>query len=249
MKKLLCILLLFCVLLSVGCAKESLPAVETFDQSTTRTTEEPTLESTEPTAMPTHTDEEPPKLSSYGVEYTSVKMQRDSVGNAWLNVIVTVKNTGEEAIRLTDGCIVVFAEEQQVLTIEDATCYPSVLQPGESGYYFEQVLKYVDENCEFRVDFGANMEKASSEITQFVVDSQVYDAAFGVEVRGTLSESAQGVVCAAVLFNTEQKPFAVLYEYFDEPTDEFTLSSDKLPEGLTKEDVSSHIVYVYPYAS
>ena len=250
MKKLLCLFVLFCVILSVGCAVESAPTVETFEQDTTQPTTEPTTEATEPTTLPTENNEEPPKMASYVVEYTSVKMQRDSVGNSWLNVIVTVKNTGEEAIRLTDGTIAAFADDEQVLLIENATCYPNILRPGEIGYYFEQDPTYVEDGRELRVEFGANMERASADNAQFIVeDSQVYDAAFGVEVRGAFSESVQGIVCAAVLFDMEQKPFAVLYEYFDEMTNEFTLSSDKLPEGLSKEDVASHIVYVYRYES
>lgn len=253
MKKLLCIFLLCCLMFVTACSEETQPIVVTYDQSTTQKTSatEPTMEEpTESESTEAHTASPTVVAPKYEVCYSSVWVQRDSVGNAWLNVIAEVKNVSDEPLSLTQGTILVFANEEHVLTLEDAVCYPRVLEPGQIGYYFEQSQAYVQEDAQLRVEIESNVERANDLALYVDESSQIYDSAYGVEVRGTFPADieAEGILCVAViLYDTEQKPFAVLYDYIDSETNEFTLSSDKLPEGLRKEDISSHIVYVYPY--
>lgn len=252
MKKLIFVLLLCMVLLS-ACAQDSATDVVTYAPKTEQTedTTEPTSES-ESEAEPSETASTGfSKMQSYEVTYSSVTTQRDSVGNSWINVLLTVQNTGSNPICLTDSSISIYADEELALTIDGAVCYPRVLEPGQVGYYFEQQPGFLEEGKKLSAQIDTNMENAN-QLPQFTVeDSQIYDAAFGIEIYGAFPTDfeAEGLLCvAAVLFDTEQKPFAVLCDYIEADANEFTLSSDKLPEGLSAQDVSSHVVYVYPYA-
>lgn len=255
MKKHIVFLLAICLIVSTLCAcgKEAAPTVVTYEKDTTEaTTQAPQTtapETTEPASVTEPTGEA--HTAFYEMTYSSARIQRDSVGNLWLNVMISLVNQSQETISLPYSTISIYADGEEVLQLEDVICYPQILEPGETGYYFEQCQVDLDENLELTAETSPNVERANDMKKYAVEDIQLRDSAFGVEVYGMYrtDEAVSGLMCAAVvLFDLEGKPFAVLSDYFDASAKEFILSSDKLPEGLRTTDISSYIAYVYPYA-
>lgn len=255
MKKYIVFLLTICLLATTlfACGKEAEPTVVTFEKDTTEATTQPPqtspTETTEPTTIPEPTGEV--HTVYYEMTHSSARIERDSVGNLWLNVMISFMNKSEETISLPYSTIYIYANGEEVMQLEDVMCYPQILEPGETGYYFEQRQVDLDESLELTAETSPNVERANGMIKYAVEDIQLRDSAFGVEVYGMYQteEAVSGLMCAAVvLFDLEGKPFAVLSDYFDASEKEFILSSDKLPEGLRVSDISSYIAYVYPYA-
>ncbi len=255
MKKLLCVIVLFCMLFVAACSEEPLPPVLTYDQSKTEgpaSTEPSTTELTQEVSETTQAPSDSPAvvMPKYEITYYDVMSTRDVNGNPWLNVIVQVINMSDEPISITQGTVLLDYEGEEQVVLENVNCYPQLLQPGQSGVFFEQSHTYVPEDIEPHLEIEANVERANDCLQHMDETSQISDGAYGVEVNGTFPAQMldEGQLCvAAILFNTEQKPFWVMSDLIESDINEFTLSSDKLPEGLRKEDISSHVVYVYPY--
>ena len=251
MKKLLALIMAISMLMITACSEEAAPTVETFDQNTTESTEATTAESTEPDILEIPTDDFEPVDVGCEVQYSSVKTHRDSVGNVWIDAIAEVKNTGSEAICLTPATMVIYANDVAICTLEDVECFPKVIEPGQVGYYFEQSQQYVDEDAALTMELDPSMERANGIAQYMIEDSQLVPTAFGVGVQGAypMHDDLTGMIrVAAILFDHDQKPMAVLFTDLEGEDNHFVLESDKLPEDWSMESISSYIVYVYRYA-
>ena len=253
MKKLFALLMIVSMLLTCACSEETVPTVETFDPNTIAPTSE-TEETTEPTSEePTEdtTQDIAPTPIDCAVQYSSVTTHRDSVGNVWVDAIVEIKNNSQKAICLMPDTLAIYADGELVCTMEGVECYPRVIEPGQVGYYFDQKQQYVDENATLTAEINPSLENAYNVAQYIVEDSQLTDAAFGISVQGMfpLKDDLDAPIrVAAILFDAEQKPLAVLFEDIDGGANDFVLESDKLPETLSRDSIASHIVYVYEYA-
>jgi len=226
--------------------------VITYEPETTQHMQPSEESMTQPTILPEIPEETQPQEPIEYIElvYSSAKTRRDNVGNIWMDVLVGFRNVSQEEICLSYSNIDVFADGEHLMTLTDAVCYPVSIEPGETGYYFEQVQADLNENAELTVQMQPNIERANHIVRYPVEDVQVRDSAFGVEIYGMYQseEDPEGLLVAAVvLYDLDNEPIAVLSDIFSASTKEFILSSDKLPEGLSSQDISSYIAYVYPY--
>ena len=251
MKKLIAFILAMSMLMITACSEEAAPTVETFDKNTTESTEASTAEPTESDILEIPSDDFEQVDAGCEVRYSSVTTHRDSVGNVWIDAIAEVKNTGEEAICLTPASMVIYADGEAICTLEDVECFPKVIEPGQVGYYFEQSQQYIDENAALTMELDPSMERANG-IAQYIIeDSQLIQTPFGVGVQGAypMRDELTGVIrVAAILFDYDQKPMAVLFTDLEGDGNDFVLESDKLPEDWSVASISSYIVYVYRYA-
>lgn len=262
MKKHLVLLLIFAVLLSglAACSEEKGETVVTsstsfVDNETDETdvSGDPNESVGESTSEALPTDE--PSFSTetqedYLLTYSSVSTHRDSQGNAWLNVMVGYTNTSDTPLML-DYCVITINDDgEDILTLTDVPSYPSVIAPGETGYYFQQ--EYVDFEVGERVGLSFTPSIRTCDEREYFPVSQVQclDAAFGIEVSGTVdvpSDTSGLMEICAILFDTDGQPVAVLFDYVDAAETSFILSSDKLPEGMTAESFSDCAVYACLY--
>ena len=237
-------------ILLAACSAETTEPVTTYEVLTTaETTTPPTIElPSETTAAPETTQAPSEPAEPFKQVYSSVTTQRDAVGNIWLNTFAAVKNTGNEAITFPKATLTVFDGEEEIKVIEDVVCYPNVIEPGECGYFFEQGPMDIAEGSDLRVEVAANLERAVGLTKQTVRDIQVYDLAYGIEIYGAYEPQVEsGLVCiAAIVFDLNRDPIAILSDYIDASEIQFVLSSDKLPEGIRSSDVEVQ-VYAYPY--
>lgn len=231
-----------------GCSEETKEPIVTYEVTTTEaTTQGPTVsESEEPTLTETQTPEEP--KMPYELVYASAETSRDTVGNVWLNVVAAVKNTSDEPICLKNTSLIVSAANEELASIEDAVCYPNVIEPGAYGYYCERTRMELDVNEALSIEVQPNVERAVDVTNQQIEDYQLYDLAYGIEVHGSYEPQVkEGIVCiAAILFDLNGDPVAILSDYIDASQTQFVLSSDKLPEGLHSSLVTAKI-FAYPY--
>jgi len=248
MKKYIFLILCLLAIMLAGCSEETKEPIVTYEVTTTEaTTQGPTLaEPEEPMVTEQQTPEEP--KMPYELVYSVAKTSRDSVGNVWLNVIAAVKNTSDEPICLKQSSLIVSTQSQELASIEDAVCYPNLIDPGDYGYYSERIRVELDVNEALHVDVQPNVERAIEMGKQTIEDYQLYDLAYGIEVHGSYEPKVkEGIVCiVAVLFDLNGDPVAILSDYIDASQTQFVLSSDKLPEGLHSSLVTAKI-YAYPY--
>lgn len=249
MKKLLaCVLAVGMLAVGLfGCEKDPDVTVITYDTNITTATTEAT-ETEEVTAAPTES-EVVTTLKHFEMMYCQAETQRDAVGNIWLNVLVAYQNVSEETIRMSYGDIRVYSDGEEGLVLQQVPCYPHVLEPGQTGYYFEQRQVDIDEDKPLFVEMLPD-SAVSAPIEQFAIeDVQIRDSAFGIEVSGMYqAPNHSDLVCVVVvLFNENSDPFYVLFDYLPSNENSFVLSGDKLPEGLTTADITSYIAYAYAY--
>jgi len=243
------IFLIICALAFVlaGCSEEKPEPVVTYEVSTTEaTTQGPSLSETEEPDSEQRAPEEP--KMPYELVHAYAETSRDAVGNVWLNVVAAVKNTSDEPICLRQSTLLVSTASTELVSIEDAVCYPNVIEPGDCGYYCERCRVELDVNETLRVEVQPNVERAIGMSNQTVEDYRLYDLAYGIEVHGTYEPQVkEGIVCvAAILFDLNGDPVAILSDYIDASQTQFVLSSDKLPEGLHSSLVTAKI-FVCPY--
>lgn len=257
MKKHIVYIVVLCLLALIfaGCSDAQKPAVVTpatsSQESTTDTptTAEPTSEAptTEP---PSEQETESQGQTAYEQVYAAATTHRDGVGNIWLNVIVAYENTGSEPLYLDYSTIAVYSGGEEVIRLDSVVAYPQVIEPGQIGYYFEEKQVDFAENDTLTLQMEPRINATTAREHFPIDDVQLRDAAFGVEVHGMFEVPAQvsGLVCvSAILFDLEGNPITVLYDYVDASATDFVLSSDKLPEDVSIEDISSCIAFAYLY--
>lgn len=262
MKKHLVLLLIFAIVLSglAACSEEKGETVVT--SSTTLAGNE-----TDETGLPDDSDEDPSSSTTedlptdeptFSMEtredciltHSAVSTHRDSQGNTLLNVMVGYTNTSDAPLML-DYCIITVNDDgEDILTLTDVPAYPSVIAPGETGYYFQQ--EYVDFETSERLGLSFMPSIHACEEREYfpVSQAQILDAAFGIEVSGTVdvpSDKSGLMEICAILFDADGLPATVLFDYVDASEASFILSTDKLPEGMTAESFSDCAVYACLY--
>lgn len=249
MKKHLSLILIFCLLLTclAACSDGKDETTVPVPQTTTapsESDEETTDESTSETTI------EPTQEEDYSIAYASVTTHEDGQGNTWLNVMVGYTNDSETPLLLDYCDISVDADGEAFLTLTDVAAFPSVIAPGETGYYFEQVCVDVPDDAILGLIFDPAISPCEERAYFPVSDVLVLDAAFGIEVSGMVEVPAEtnGLVeICAILFDANGQPVTVLYDYVDAAETAFILSGDRLPEGMTAEDFSDCVVYACSY--
>lgn len=253
MKKHLSLFLILCLLAACicGCAANNEETTITTEQTTTaepapdQTTEEPTYTETSTEIDISEPDDEPCLLT-----YSAVTTYQDSVGNTWLNVMVGYTNFSDAPVLLDYCDISVDADGEAILTLTDVAAYPSVIAPGETGYYFEQTHVELEGSEVLGLIFEPSIETTTEKEYFSVSEVQVVDAAFGMEVSGVIDipSPVSGLIeVCAILYDANGLPITVLFDYLEGSETNFILSGDRLPEGTTAADISDCVVYACLY--
>lgn len=240
MKSKVFILTLVLSLLLVGCGgsePSASPASEPAAELTAAPTPEPT---------PEHTPEPEAK---WEIVSQSFKSWPGLVG-ADAQGIVLVKNTGDLNLYLDSGIFDLEAADGSLLcTTEYVAAYPQVLQPGETGWYYEDSMFNLDEPAEGAVIAPRlPIKEATVECIRFPVsdvkvefDSTYKRLTLLGRVENTSDAEQPMIYVAAMLYGENDAPLGAIFSIAkDVPAGEkagFDQMALGIPEDITEEDI------------
>lgn len=261
MKKLICFAAALTLLLSLSaCGEDKLPTETdiTTAPATDVVTEAPTATSDEmPTEAPTQTPTEAPRCALTGQEGT---LFRNSLGEVWLSVWVTVRNDGTAPLSLPPMDITASAGGSTVKTLSAVTAYPNVIASGETACYYDESRVDTDTvgAADLTFDLAAETAAEDAVVRYTVTDkTQLRDSVYGGltltgEIKNEAVTKSESMACvAAVLYGEDDAVLGVLYAYLSDPpaagkTVSFTLDSFMLPADVTADAVTQIQTFAYP---
>lgn len=260
MKRLLCLLAVFALLLCACDAAPTPPA--TSAETSSAATSAPTTESVpEPTTA--STTEEPAATTAapqnpYELGDCTVRTYRDENGTIRAMGLAEIINTGDTPLYLDYGVFELRdGAGALVMTADAIAAYPQVLLPDEHGYYFEIVAPDLPDTETLTLHVTPDIREAEVDRVRYTVtDTQLRNSPYGgVELTGKVkNETAVDgtLVCIAALFFDENgAPLGVqtviLTETLKADTQtDFTVDSFLLPPELKAEQIKDLQVFAYP---
>lgn len=261
MKRILCVLLALCLLLALtACRTEKSPEVtsqptETQSPTEPSETEEPTQttapeESTDDTQAP----KEPSGDDQWAYSYA------DDAGRIWAMGFAKVTNDTDSPI-LTQPCTFRFCDESgaELFTAKDVSCYPQILEIGETGYYFEIVETGLAEVTPLKLTVEGGEPVTFQGGTRYeTVNVNMSNSPYGGilisgEVRNSTSDTGELVCIAAIVYDAGDRPLCVLSTILGEalPANSlagFSLENYDLPPELNVSEAANFEIFAYPVA-
>lgn len=269
MKK-LSIFVIFVLLVSlVSCASPSVPDVaDIVEETLQNVTEEleniepgdiaepePEEDETEPEPEP-KPEPAPKSDASWEVTDTRSTTWTDSIGSVWVQVIIEITNTGDVPLYLSSGGYDLETADGALFDTESlVSVYPTVLEPGEKGYYREETTLDEAPDGDLTVIPHPDVKAAKVETIRFPVSDESIkpDDFNGLKMQGRVTndsdEDESLLTVAAILYDAGGRCIGVLNGYSDVPAGEtmgFSIGSMNLPETVTPDAVASYTIYAYP---
>lgn len=263
MKRMTALILALCLLAALtacgsaeGTTESTVPS-SVVDQSSksvedTEITEEAL--STEESTQPSEETEAPE--GPYEITTAYANAYRNSLGEVWVQVMIAVKNTSDTVLCLDYSNVTVLVSEEERQELSYVLAFPSIIGPGETGYYYEESpLEYeASGELELTADLVIT-ETAETPERYTVADTSVADSTYGgLRLWGTVedpgAQEGKLIYIAAVLFDETDKPVAVCYTIHTETGETsagYELISFMLPESITAGSVARYETYAYPY--
>lgn len=200
----------------------------------------------------------PAEETSYDITYQNARAYRDELGTAYFQGIVELINTGDTNLALSFSAMDFEDAEGNLLKAEKAvSAIPSVLLPGEKGYLYSQSYYEGDLPDGIKMTVRPKIKQTNDDCVRLVTSDiemreQKY---FGVTILGrvenTTGERQEMVRMAAVLYNENQIPVAIVENYLPEELAAcdkvgFEIQSFGLPPTITASNISDVRVYAYP---
>jgi len=210
---------------------------------------------------PAPADELEPELAttvSYEVVYSHAYAWVSSIGTAWVQSVFEVRNTGSVPLFLNSGAYdLERADGSLVASRSMVSVFPSIINPGESAFYYEEAMIDVDVGTELIILPRPNVREARVERVKFpVTDFSLTEGQFGGlrmlgRVENTSEETQTMVYVAVVLFDDMDNPIGLMFTILMEglePGDRigFEQGSVALPDDVTLDRVARYEVFAYP---
>lgn len=261
MKRTLCVLLALCLLLALtACRTEKTPGETSLPTQTQRPTEpSETEEPTQTTAPEEPTDDtEAPDAPSGDDQWAY--SYADDAGRIWAMGFARVTNDTDSPV-LTGPCTFRFNNEsgEELFTARDVSCYPQVLEIGETGYYFEIVETGLAEVTPLTltveggepVTFKGGIRYETENVS--LANSPYGGILISGEVRNSTPDTGDLVCVAAAVYDAADKPLCVLSTILGESLPAngvagFSLENYDLPPELTVSEAASFEIFAYPIA-
>ena len=261
MKRTLCVLLALCLLLALtACRTEKTPGETSLPTQTQRPTEpSETEEPTQTTAPEEPTDDtEAPDAPSGDDQWAY--SYADDAGRIWAMGFARVTNDTDSPV-LTGPYTFRFNNEsgEELFTARDVSCYPQVLEIGETGYYFEIVETGLAEVTPLTltveggepVTFQGGIRYETENVS--LANSPYGGILISGEVRNSTPDTGELVCVAAVIYDAADKPLCVLSTILGEalPANSlagFSLENYDLPPELNVSEAASFEIFAYPIA-
>ena len=202
------------------------------------------------------------KEVSWEVGEGSAKMWKDSIGASWVQIIVPVVNNGSKNLYLSTGKVdLEDTNGKLVKSCDMVNSYPDIIQPGETGYYYnETTLDGVDvQELKVVPHFDVKESKRDcirldiSEVS--VKNNELLGHVMGISVDGRVenktSEEQKMVYVSANFFDADKK---LIGHAFTIMTDDiaagdkigFSMNTLSTLDGLTADNIASYEVIAYP---
>lgn len=262
MKKLICFAAALVLLLALSaCARnEPLPTEAPDPTATAAPTEPETEQPTEPaTTTPTEPTTEQPETVVCAVSDKRGTLFKNSSGETWLSVCVTVRNDGTGPVSLPLMELTASRDGAALKTFSGLTAYPNVIAAGESACYYDEARVDTDATGAAELAFTLAPETAEEDklVRYTVSETQLRDSVYGGltltgKVKNETDEDSKGMVCvASILYDESGTVIGVLYAYLPDKlaagkTVSFTLDSFMLPAEATAATVADIQTFAYP---
>lgn len=196
--------------------------------------------------------------TAYEITYSGAKAYTDSIGTTWVQAITEIENTGSANLYLGSGAYdIEDADGGLVKSSTMVSAFPSVIAPGEKGYFYEETT--LDEPVEGELTLlpRPSADKAKVEYIRFALsDLELSADDFGdLKARGrvenTSSEPSSMTYIVLVLKDAEDQPIGLMFTILSEELAAgakvgFEMSSFALPDDVTEEAVASYEAFAFP---
>ena len=259
MKRILALILALCLLAGLAACGAPSDVTEPAGPSDTETQQKDT--ESEQTQAPTDTEDptEPvtePPAGPYEITTCYANAYRNSLGEVWVQAMIAVKNTSEAPLCLDYSTMTVHVSEEETQELSYVLAFPSIIAPGEVGYYYEESPLDYEANGELDLTADLVITETTETPERYSVSGvTISDSPYGgLSISGTViddgAQEGKLIYIAVVLFDETDKPVAVCYTIHTETgasADRFELISFMLPERVTASSVARYEIYTYPY--
>ena len=200
--------------------------------------------------------QQPEATSNYETTVYPVKTWINSIGSPYAQIIVGVKNTGAANLYLSAGDIDLENSDGSLFSVVNlVSAFPEIIAPGETAFYYEEVLLDAPANSELTAIPHIDVEEAYIDMIRCpVTDVTVGETGYGeIKVMGrvenTTNEDQTMLYVSAMLFDANGDPLGHVFNILEVGAGEkvgFECVSLSFPEGVSVSDVASYSVVAYP---
>ncbi len=231
---------------SVSVADSTQPSQSSAEENTQQSTAE---ESTELSSEDVYT---------YSMGDFSVRTYRDENGAVWAMYQIPITNTCESSLAMSYANVSLSDDWGEVLAeMKCTSAYPSVLLPGESGYFCDVIPLDVSQPSELGMSISVVLLPAEEVPVRYDVPwTTLKNSTYGgLELSATVENNTQEdgeLVCVCALLQGEDGKFlGFITGYLDEPlpageSRDVVFESFMLPPELTTEQVARVVTFAYP---
>lgn len=209
----------------------------------------------------TSTSDKPMKKASYEVVYSNARTWVNSIGTAWVQSVFEVKNTGTVPLYLSSGAYDLEGTDGLLVKSRSlVSVFPQVINPGESGYYYEETtLDNAPANGELVIIPRPDVREAKVEHIRYpITDFQLSKGSYGRgikmmgRVENTSAEKQSLVYVSAVFLDENNNPIGVNSTIIMESIEPgskigFESSTSSLPVDITIDKIARYAVFAYPW--
>ena len=227
--------------------------------SSAATSEKASEAEKETSAEPTEeTKEETKEEAAWETGEGRATVWTDSIGSKWVQIICPVTNTGTKNLYLSAGTMDLEDTDGNLVDSKTmVSVFPEVIQPGETGYYYEETTLSEDSPEELTVVPHVKVDEAKVDCLRLTVsDVNITDEDYmGIKVTGRVEndteEEAKLVYVTAFLYDADNNLLASVFTILPDalPAGEkigFSASGLSLPDSITADMVDHYEAYAYP---
>lgn len=195
------------------------------------------------------------KKADYKLENAQATVYTDSINTKHIKVVASIKNTGNCNL-YTSTCDVDIENASGTLedTVSLVSCYPQVIKPGETGWYFENTLYDGTETKDLKAIFHEEVKEAKVDCIRYEISEVAVkdDEFLGVNVTGrvenTTDEDENLPYVAALLFDKDNTLIGVDFTILDDlkAKSKVGFKTTGLDLEISASDVAKYEVYAYP---
>lgn len=246
-------LFLLTIIFLVGCSSPTSPNDD--KTNTENTTTEDTSQQSEEVEKTEEVKEE--SVSEITIVSSSAKVETSSIGTNWIYIISEIKNTGTTTQYLSSGTVDIESEDGKLLeTISMVSCYPEVILPGESAFYYEATtVDRIEPDDVIKPILHYKAKDATVEqLLLPTSDVEIHEGSYGGleaigRVENTTDEEQSLIYVALLIRDKEGNPLCVLFDIPDtiNPGEKmgFKATALSLPEGITLDSIGDYEIYAY----
>jgi hypothetical protein len=196
--------------------------------------------------------------AAYEITYQNATTWVNSIGTVWVQAVFEITNVGDTELYLGSGaCDIEDKDGNLVKSIRMISSYPTVLAPGESGFYHETTTLDVDSAIDVVILPRPDIKRGRIENVRLDVTDVSFSEQHGrVRARGrvenTTDELQSSVTVAILLYDSNDIPIGVISTTLMEDIAVgdrigFEASAFSLPPNVTPDSIARYEAFAYPW--